>query len=309
MLKAFHAIAFNLRIVYKIIMKALFLISFLLINYSFNIDNVDSHLFVHPLNGGSESKDEERDNPRGIYTLISYSSYFSKLHTNFGNNQTESTCGYVALAMLLTYYDNIVNDCIVSDGFEVAGSSVESPGTLREPDSNYLTFNPDSVSTYYTFLRYYKNTALHSYLILKDKDALFNNPPINYIASTYKAEFGTDEYSLASLAQSYLSDMNIYSPTITIVCKTSYGTSYSIDDIVDEIIDEIDDNRPVIVGFKNHARIVYGYSYELSGIIKFRCHEGYIGEEAVNKTAPSDLLSGQYPGGIGYVSLHFNFNS
>ena len=278
-------------------------------NVCFNLtkhNNFQEHL----LNGCSDEKDNDFNTPSNRYYIkISNYSYFENLNYNFGNNQTNSTCGYVALAMLLSYYDNCLNDSIVGNGYEVSGSGTQSDGTLHEPDNNSLSFNPDSVSAYYTFLRSYKNTSLHAYLILKDKDALFNNPPVNYMASTYKAEFGTNEYDLQVLAQSYLYDIGV-NQYCNIIYNESYGTSYTMDDIVYEIIDEIDSNRPVLWGFKNHARIVYGYQIDFNGCVKFYCHNGYINQNSIEVVAPSEnSLPNAFPGGVGYVSLHFNFPS
>ena len=121
---------------------------------------------------------------RYVWSDITNGSYFGSLTTNFGNNQTHATCGYVALAMLLRYYDIYVNDSIVSSGYEVAGSNGSSAGTLFEPNLANLPHDPDNVPAYYNFLRNYKNSSLHAYLVLFDKGALNFNPPNNFVTLT-----------------------------------------------------------------------------------------------------------------------------
>lgn len=44
--------------------------------------------------------------------------YFSKLSTNFGYNHYNS-CGFVALASLLSYYDSFLNDDFIDDKYEI----------------------------------------------------------------------------------------------------------------------------------------------------------------------------------------------
>lgn len=253
---------------------------------------------------GENSDDQEED--RTSFQYILNASYFLNLHSNYGNNQTKSTCGYVALAMLLRYYDYYTNNSIVDDDYEVAGSSTNSPGTLHEPNCSSLTTNPDSVAAYYTYIRGYKDTSLHSYLILKDKDALLNNPPVSNMASTYKEEFGTDEHTLMLLAQSYLYDLGI-NQYCTMVYNTSYMTSYTVDDISDEIVYELQQGRPVLAGYNHHAKIVFGYS---NGITRhFHVHQGddhFIDDECAPREG--DLDSDGHPITLGYLSLHFNFH-
>lgn len=287
--------------------KGLILLALLTLNISqITIAKKDNYLlFGSDSDSGEESLGDSIPE-RTTFNTIPNSSYFSNLLSNFGNNQTNSTCGYVALAMLLSYYDNVLNDNIVADDYEVDGINGESNGTLFEPDANMPT-NPDNVPGYYNVLRNHVEDSLHAYLILKDKNAIDVNPPNNYIASTYKAEFGTNEYDLSALALSYLSEMNI-NQYCNIVSNVSYGTSYSVDDIVDEIIAELSAGRPVLCGFSGHARIVYGYSSTMT--THFLCHDGYVNLSARDLLAPYDGGFDLYgnPYEIGYVSLHFNFH-
>lgn len=83
------------------------------------------------------------DSGNGICQTDNFASYyFSNLKYNFGNN-TIGSCGYVATAMLLSYYDTYLNDNIIDNTFDVPSilSSLDlsdahsSPGIRRENDS------------------------------------------------------------------------------------------------------------------------------------------------------------------------------
>lgn len=268
----------------------------------------DSRNDAESLLFGQDSDESEEETRDFSFCNISNGSYFSNLLTNFGNNQTESTCGYVALAMLLRYYDIYVNDNIVDDAYEVSGSNNESDGTLHEPDMNLPT-QPDNVPAYYNYIRHYRDSSLHSYLILSDKDALYFNPPNNYMDGTYRGEFGTNIYTLSSLAYEYLADLDIES-YCTIVTNKANGTTITNDDIYSEIQSEILANRPVICGFQSHAYIAYGYSLGLSHHL--HTHKGYQSDsDHPNQESYPLFIPSLTPSSsmyVGYLSLHFSFN-
>ena len=122
--------------------------------------NTNEKLFIHT-DFSNEIAEKQQDNSIATQSIInpfdylyeilndnlSYSgsairlkNYFTNLTTNFGNNQ-EGTCGYVALASMLTYYDTFWSDIIVPDNLEVStyGNSIQnvvmnqtSPGSLNE---------------------------------------------------------------------------------------------------------------------------------------------------------------------------------
>lgn len=88
--------------------------------------------------------------------------YFINLRNNFGNNFTESSCGYVATGMLLTYYDSLINGDIVSSSHDVKStystikldnSTADSPGS--QFDSNQ-SFN--NTQEYWNYLNSTKNS-------------------------------------------------------------------------------------------------------------------------------------------------------
>ena len=103
---------------------------------SINIDASDFKGQIKPANS-------LYDTGNGIYQTDSFASYyFSNLKDNFGNN-TIGSCGYVATAMLLSYYDTYLNDYIIDNTFDIPSvlssldlaQSHSSPGIRRENDS------------------------------------------------------------------------------------------------------------------------------------------------------------------------------
>ena len=61
--------------------------------------------------GGAEIEKEKDDNSDlGVIHYCNYHNHFIENSSNFGNNaDTQATCGYVSLAMLLNYYDSTNN--------------------------------------------------------------------------------------------------------------------------------------------------------------------------------------------------------
>lgn len=251
--------------------------------------------------GGEEIEKEKDDNSDlGVIHYCNYHNYFIENSSNFGNNaDTQATCGYVSLAMLLNYYDCYLNDSIVPEQFEVLGNSYVSPGTLYESNSG-LPLN--SVSQYYNYLRSnYVNSSLHAYLILLDKNALSSNP--NNMASTYIEEFGTSESSLATLASNYLFNQSL-SSYCTIVCKNSNDPGETKSSVISAIEDELAYGYPVVCGFSGHARVLFGFDDEHN----FESHEGYTYDLFDSHAIGSDGMPYLNGTSIGFLSLHFSLS-
>ena len=104
-------------------------------------------------------------------------SYYDNLTYNFGVNYKNS-CGYIAAAMLLSYYDTYWDDTIIPEQYDITAIGYEtdfisernSPGVLR--DVIVLPDNPDdktletlSASDYYSIMESMSNISLHAKLI------------------------------------------------------------------------------------------------------------------------------------------------
>lgn len=244
------------------------------------------------------------DNEQILYASNNTSStlynYFYRLRNNFGNNtEAEATCGYIAIGMVLNYYDTIVNGNIVESKFQVNTnysslklnySSVDSPGTYYIPHSNDLY--PDMVNDsfedvygYFNYLRLftdygnYHQKSLHAYLTLLGTDSVVSNNT-NLSATSFKDAIYTNKDILKETINKYFRNL----PTIfnyTIQQKYYSNTDpYNRNvnaavDVFDFIMSEIDQGRPVIVGFNNHARVAYDYVY--TGMdYQLITHEGYL---------------------------------
>ena len=249
--------------------------------------------------GDDEKENGDNNLDIGMNFYSDFYTYFVDLDSNFGNNsETQATCGYVALAMLFTYYDTYLNDSIVPESYDVCGDSSSSPGTLYEDNSGLPN---NSVAGYYSYLRNnYLNSSLHAYFILLNMGAIEANP--SPMQSTYLEEFGTTQPVLAALASNYLNLRNL-STSCTVFSKSTVDPNETKQTIIASIENEIDNGYPVVCGFDGHARVVYGYS----DTHKFYYHNGYLGQSSSSKLIGSDG-SGLQNDSIGFVSLHFSLS-
>ena len=100
----------------KIVLTCIFTLT---ISY-FQNESFEKTKNLHVLNGNDYQKDDlnNQNNRSWIYFGTHYS-YFYNLVENIGNNdETRATCGYVALAMLLGYYDCYLSETIVPEKYE-----------------------------------------------------------------------------------------------------------------------------------------------------------------------------------------------
>lgn len=120
-------------------------------------------------NGYIKPSTNEYDDANGhIYQDEYFASYYFKaLKNNFGYN-THGSCGYVAAAMMLSYYDTYLDDNIIPEqydkegfinsNFDVSNINNESPGINREPEKIYdangnkIRLDSLSVEDYWNFI-------------------------------------------------------------------------------------------------------------------------------------------------------------
>lgn len=122
--------------------------------------------------------------------------YFHNLNLNFGYNE-KGSCGYVALGMLLTYYDSYYDDAIVPEQYDATAhlsyedqyKSSSSPGSKEW----YVANLPNKVDDYIELLvDQYANTSLHAKLIS--------------IGNDLKYKLGTSPDSIYNILNKYLED-------------------------------------------------------------------------------------------------------
>lgn len=203
-------------------------------------------------------------------------SYFDNLTLNFGKNYAGS-CGYVAIELLLSYYDTYLCDSIVPAQYEVHSSGVSknfahrrnSPGSVRDvsanPDNltvqNYLSSHIDS----------FKSTSLHAKLVSIGDSLGY----VNTNASSLGNMCLTDATKRVSILDTYLSTVAGFSSSDYDIHVTSdYGGN--IPGHISDIKSIIDNGEPAIISVGEssfgggHACVAY--DYDASGLY---CHFGH----------------------------------
>ena len=106
------------------------------------------------------------------------SAYYDNLTYNLGMNY-KGSCGYVAIAMLLSYYDTFLNDNVIPENYDIRSVGMQtnvferrnSPGVMRDIIANPL--NPSSAiygyflnaRDYYSQMEALSSISLHAKLI------------------------------------------------------------------------------------------------------------------------------------------------
>ncbi len=189
--------------------------------------------------------------------------YYDNLKENYGYNQMGS-CGYVALSILLSYYDNYLSDDIIDERYDVAArldvndfiTKRCSPGTNNEIAYNYKNFN-----TYYNYILNTKSKVFHTYLISLGIDLGIHKKNVD--------DYGTTFNDRLKVLKKYLTNKNI---DYKIESKEKNAFANNVKSFV---IENVKKGNPVLVGIENseeaHAVIAYEYD-EIND--KIYCHFG-----------------------------------
>lgn len=223
--------------------------------------------------------------------------YFMNLHTNFGNN-TKGSCGYVAAAMLLSYYDTVLNEKIVPRQFDEPSISHNTPDFQNSPGIKFYhpSFNPNEVSyrDYITDINKHKNSYLHECLMALAADKKLNEAPKDKESTEF--DFGSsvkdrkiilDRYfkKIAGIKKSEY-DVRIQDNTEEIAsAQTPEEVLEYSNDIRQYVIKKIRKGFPVLLSIYSekdggHAVIAYDYDKKSD---KLYCHFGW----------PFDRLNGE----------------
>ncbi len=258
----------------------------------------------------SEGLDVEDDSPV-IFKLKSRKSskkdnylrtYFENLHTNFGNN-AKGSCGYVATAMVLSYYDTILSDKIVPRQFDKPTISHNEPNLQESPGTRYYqpAFDP-SESTYKDYVAQInatKSTHLHEQLLtIGQKVRVVDTPDDKLTTST--EIFGSSSDDMKTVLERYLKtvagvkkseyDIHIksYEKDISDECKKAECDFEKIKEYSNEIreytIKKIKKGFPVLLGMLNtngegHFAVAYDYNSKTDEIY---CHMGWLFDGATH---------------------------
>ena len=224
-----------------------------------SVDNIESLLEfeVNPINEST------------LYQTQYYSThYFENLRYNMGFNYIGS-CSYVAVAMMLSYYDTYWDDGIISekydgisDTFNVSLPSIgKSPGILENwnlpfTEENRLGLTGDTKLNY---SQYYQ-------LVLNNSDDYFHYKlmKIGREEEIYKlyTYFEINPFGLGLNGRSNLIDTYLYDYMDFLESEISYETV--TENVEDYIIEKVTQGIPVLiaVGFPNglgHALVAYDY--------------------------------------------------
>ena len=230
-------------------------------------NNVGEPRFNAPISNTSvqELISDFAENQEELF-LTNYSTiYYSNLFKNFSLN-THGTCSFVALSMLLSFYDSYWNDNYIAENFEEVSFyeapthlpnsmcnpsfDTESPGVISEAFENVADLTQ---SEYVSFISNTSGTYFQSYLI-NLAYSMFDD----YCFETNNS-YGLTLYEQTQLLSYYL----IYCRNITsleaVICSYS-----DILTIKEEIIDDIVDGVPLVLNvyspkFGYHSVIAYDY--------------------------------------------------
>ena len=234
----------------------------------------------------------------GFYAPV----YFSNLRTNFGTNRF-GTCAFVAMGMLLSFYDTYWDDSIVPDAYEVAARSYGDPinGSVDSPGSSDSALE---MTDYTTFDQYMSSgvPALEGSRL----DAKLISMAMSYSITVKQDvnEAGLDYSGMYSLFQYYLYTYRGFSPyELGFIAETGTGTGQARSESVrDFAIEKVSEGIPVLLSVGTdysqitgrHAVIAYDYD---DGNDLLYCHMGW-GPKATHVTIES----------FGYTSYNSAFS-
>lgn len=195
--------------------------------------------------------------------------YFDNSTENYGINY-KGSCGYVAMGLILTYYDSALNDNIVPEIYDKPSvdedynviSRRNSPGTNQ--DIIDLTDNEiDQLTSqeYYNYVVEMSSYSLHSKLLLISESLGYYGP---------HRFAGSDYPSRKQILQTYLSTVG---QTNYVFYESPGSTSL---DVKTFTINQILQGRPVLLSIGNdyggHACVAYDYDSTSDSVY---CHMGW----------------------------------
>ena len=208
---------------------------------------------------------------------VDYNYYFSNLKTNFANNQYGS-CGFIAIASLLTYYDFFFNNDFIDDSATYSNNYCANITFIENVEKDVLSTSD------FTFSPGYHNSFQY---FLIDEIAI-DNLNINFNEVNGNPVYSTTDTIIKNAIENYIE-----------VSTNISSTDYSVNILSTEtaIKNEIDCGRPVIISFSSfeyessnstsaylnimsmlgHAAIAYGYIELSNGETIYRCHLGWHG--------------------------------
>lgn len=222
-----------------------------------------------------------------VTTKIDKHYYFENLNNNFGINNTGS-CTYVALGMLLGYYDVFENNNIIDNEIEYLSGNATKNGINGSSKSKFINNSQYNSFNAEQFLNSPgTSNAFHNYLVYEIGRGKLGY--YQYGAESTQVDGLTRDETVSVLTRYLLDDVGLNSSQYNISIYTTER----------EIMNAIDNDKPVLIFCDSwskdhkivvtgrgeemvvdtyinagHALIAYGYEQTASGVF-FKCHAGY----------------------------------
>lgn len=257
----------------------------------------------------------EKGYASGIFHYSDFkTSYFDNLTRNFGVNY-KGSCGYVAIGMLLSYYDTYLNDDIIPEKYDAVSSGDEynmierrnSPGIMGDfilgyNDKNDSKFGESlSAEKYYSWVESMADVSLHAKLITIGNELGLYNWKNNAepCLTNYKKRY--------DILNSYLTKCRGF----------SLEHEYSIEGINGEnnenmspevrkfAIDQVMKGNPVIISVKKensstgHVVVAYDYDEKTDSLY---CNMGWFGSTTHRRVEDHGYQIYRTA-----MAIHFNF--
>ena len=231
-------------------------------------------------------------------------SYYDNLKFNFGYNHVGS-CGYIALGMLLSYYDTFHDDAIIPENYDVNSVSTGNNMVLRQNSPGVkcdFIYPPDDISNE-ELEEFYEQALLSSNYIDKifaeeneSLHAKLITIGVNELSYYQDRKLGLYATQLDNILNYYLTNfLNFSSSDFSITIKLPED-GYSNTQLRAFVIDEIKNGKPVLVGIhrpfttNRHFVIAYDYDEDTDNIF---CHMGEDNPDG-SEYIPRDILETHY---------------
>ena len=237
--------------------------------------------------GGASSSSNAYDNT--IYQTDYFETlYFNNLDENIGIN-THGSCGYVASAALLSFFDTYWDDNIIEEKYEKSenftseyGTRYKSPGIINEPwESGSLQLtSPYDFDQYLRNIQNYKNSYFHFFLMNQAYNLRLRVPldPDNFNWNNYTEDELYDGFDMYSDGPSKLLNWYLHTYrgyTNSQVEVKLYDSNFAPRDArtFDDsyyrqvAIENIQKGNPVIIGMYDYygsGHYVVAYDYDPS---------------------------------------------
>lgn len=225
--------------------------------------------------------------------------YFYNLRHNFDYN-AKGSCGYIAISMILSYYDTFLHDYIVPESYDVSSDNPRksSPGTKR-----YEFEDVPSDRKYAKLLKKSIDDSLHSKLVEIGSELKYHD------YSNFEEKLATSHKDTIKILEKYMHDVLHFDNSYYTLVEREMDYAKDIRNqskkIRDFAILLVKMGFPVILSIapsdfsQGHTVIAYDYNEKYD---KLYCHMGW--DETTTHTTPEDI---DFPIYKSALALKFNF--